>query len=199
VVDAYGIPLVGTTIMVNYIASTLPSTNITWLVSAFGISSSVASEMTNGGIAMTGITTDDGSVTFVMFPALSYGVTLTNTPLGLSHYTTISPQDSDYTIYAALPSQARQNSTYMALSNTTLFITEPTASTVTFNLIYYDPTGLTTDVKFNVTCWTNGTPMYYVDLGNPGTSVVADSSYTVPNVKGQEWRFWYNATRSAPL
>jgi len=198
-VDAHGVPLVGTTITVNYIASTLPSTNITWLVSAFGISSSVASEMTNGGIAMTGITTDDGSVTFVMFPALSYGVTLTNTPLGLSHYTTISPQDSDYTIYAALPSQARQNSTYMALSNTTLFITEPTASTVTFNLIYFDPTGLTTNLKFNVTCWSNNTPMYYVDLGNPGTSVVADSSYTVPNVKGQEWRFWYNATRSAPL
>jgi len=197
-VDARGVPLIGATITANYVASTLPSTSVPWLVSAFGISQEVAAEMTNGGLAMTGVTGSDGSLTFMMFPSLTYGITVTNATLGLTNYVTIAPQDSDYTIYNTLSTQARQNSTYMALSNTTLFITEPTASTVTFNLIYYDPTGLTTDVKFNVSCWSNQTMMYYLDHPAPGTGVVTDS-YTVPNVKGQEWRFWYNATRSAPL
>jgi hypothetical protein len=41
--------------------------------------------------------------------------------------------------------------------------------------------------------------MYYVDLGNPGTAVVTNDAYTVPNIKGQEWRFWLNATRSAAV
>jgi hypothetical protein len=155
--------------------------------------------MTNGGIAMTGITTGDGSVAFVMFPALTYGITLTNATLGLSHYTTISPQDSDYTIYAVLSGQGPQSSTYKSLGNTSLFITEPTASTVNFHLRYYDPTGLTTNLKYYVQCWSNQTTMYSVDLGAPGTAVVMDDTYVVPNVKGQEWRWWYNATRSTPL
>jgi len=72
-------------------------------------------------------------------------------------------------------------------------------STVTFNMIYYDSSGLTTNLKFNVSCWDNQTTMYYYDFGDVGSRGVSDSNYTVPNVRGQEWRFWYNATRSAPF
>jgi hypothetical protein len=39
--------------------------------------------------------------------------------------------------------------------------------------------------------------MYSKDLGNPGTSIIIDN-YTVPNVRGQEWKFKYNATRNVP-
>jgi PKD repeat protein len=200
VVDANGVPIPDANIVINYVASSLPSTDTSWLISAFGVSPLVASEMTNSSVAMIGLTGDDGSSTFVMFPSLYYLVTLSKVSIGLAHHVTISPQDSDYTIYTVLPSQATQNSTYMPghLYNTTLFVTEPTASTVTFNLIYYDPSGLTTSLDFNVTCWDNKTPMYYITF-IPGTSVVKDSNYTVPNVKGQEWRMVFNATRSAPL
>ena len=198
-VDAYGVPLVGANISVNYIASTLPSTNTTWLVSAFGISQQVAIEMTTSSIAMTGFTAFDGAINFVMFPALTYGITITNTTLGLSHYTTLAPQDNDYTIYCALSTQNAPNSTQLQFGNTSLFITEPNMSFVTFNMIYYDASGLTTNLKYYVWCWDNQTEMYYVDYGDPGISVIADGAYTVPNVKGQEWRFWYNATRSAPI
>jgi hypothetical protein len=182
---------------VNYLASSLPSTDPTWLVSAFGISADVAAEMTSSSLAMAGTTAADGAVNFVMFPALTYGVTITNTTAGLSHYTTLTPQDNDYTIYCPLTSQGAPNSTQMQLGNTTLFITEPDMNHVTFNLIYYDTSGLTSTVNYNVTCWDNMTPMYYITFENVGSRIVTDSNYTATNVRGQEWRFWYNATRSA--
>jgi hypothetical protein len=201
IVDAFGTPLSGANVTANYISTTLPSTDPTWLISAFGISSTVAGEMTNSGLAMAGLTAADGGLVFTMFPSLTYGLTITDTTRGINHHTTIMPQDSDYIIYTALPSQMAQNSSYMPgqMGNTSLFITEPTASTVQFHMRYYDPSGLTTNLKYNVTCWTNMTPMYYVDLGNPGTAVVTNDAYTVPNIKGQEWRFWLNATRSAAV
>ena len=198
-VDAAGVPLVGATIAANYTASSLPSTSTQWLISAFGISPTVALEMTNSSLAMSGVTGTDGSVTFVMFPSITYRILVTNATLGLSNTVYISPTDTAYNIYCPLSSQRAQNQTYMTLSNTTLYVTEPDPNHVTFHLLYFDPSGLTTNLKYNVTCWTNQTPMYYVDLGNPGTAVVTDDSYTVPNVKGQEWRFFYNATRSVPL
>jgi PKD repeat protein len=197
-VDAVGVPLVGALISVNYTASNLPSTDTTWLVTAFGVSQSVAEEMTNSSLAASAYTTADGSVTFVMFPALTYRVALTNATIGLSHVTSISPQDSDYTIHVTLPSQVPGNQTYMVMRNISLFVTEPTSTTVRFNLVYYDPAALTTSLTFNVTCWDNQTPMYYITF-LPGAQVVADSNYTVPLVWGQEWRFWINATRSAPF
>jgi len=199
-VDAYGAPIIGANVTASYINSSLPSTDISWLISAFGVSADVATEMTNSALAMTGWTGADGSVTFVMFPSLTYGITLTNTSVGLSHYTTISPTDSDYVVYAALSQSesAKFNVTQQQISNATLYITEPNNSYVTFNLIYYDGSALTTNLLFNVTCWDNMTPMYYIDFGNPGKNVITDSNYTVPNVRGQEWKFWWNATRSAP-
>jgi hypothetical protein len=111
------------------------------------------------------------------------------------------PQDSDYIIYTALPSQMAQNSSYMPgqMGNTSLFITEPTASTVQFHLRYYDPSGLTTNLKYYVQCWTNGTMIYSTDLGNPGKNVVTDDTVIAQNEKGFEYRFWLNATRSAAV
>jgi PKD repeat protein len=197
--DAVGVPLVGATITASYVASSLPSTNTLWLVSAFGISQQVANEMTNSSLAMSDLTGTDGTVTFMMFPALTYKILVTNATLGLSNAVYISPTDLSYDIYCPLATQRPQNQTYMTMRNTSLYVTEPDPNHVTFHLLYYDPSGLTTNLKYNVTCWDNQTPMYYVDLGNPGTAVVTDDSYTVPNVKGQEWRFFYNATRSVAI
>jgi hypothetical protein len=78
-----------------------------------------------------------------------------------------------------------------------MYVSEPNASYVTFNILYHDTSGYTTNVVWDVTCWSNMTQMYSKNLGNPGTSIIIDN-YTVPNVRGQEWRFKYNATRSRP-
>jgi hypothetical protein len=208
IVDAFGTPLAGANVTANYISTTLPSTDPTWLISAFGISSTVAGEMTNSGLAMAGLTAADGGLVFTMFPSLTYGLTITDAVRGINHYTTIMPQDSDYIIYTALPSQAVQNSSYMPgqLGNTSIYVVEPDPNHVTFCIRYIDSSALTTNLKFDVWKWANSsTPgmipvnVYHVDLGNPGASLVTDCSYTAVNIRGDEYRFVYNATRSAPL
>jgi hypothetical protein len=207
IVDAFGTPLSGTNVTANYISTTLPSTDPTWLVSAFGISSTVAGEMTNSGLAMAGLTAADGGLVFTMFPSLTYGLTITDTVRGINHYTTIMPQDNDYIIYTALPSQMAQNSSYMPgqLGNTSIYIVEPDPNHVTFCIRYIDSSALTTGLTFDVWKWANATTpgmtpvnVYHVDLGNPGIALVTDCSYTAVNIRGDEYRFAYNATRSAP-
>jgi len=205
-VDAYGVPLPNANITVNYISSDLPNTSASWLTSAFGITDAVAGEMTSNGIAATGWTGGDGSSTFVMFPALRYGITLTNASIGLNHYTTLSPQDTDYVIYCPLSTQRAANSTQAMLGNTSLWVTFPNISFVTFNFGYQDLSGLTTTVNYSVWKWANvsthnaGLPqlMYSIDL-IPGTGYVTDQNYSARNIWGDEYKFVYNATRSAPF
>jgi PKD repeat protein len=202
-VDAYGVPLPNANITVNYLSSSLPNTTISWLTSAFGITQDVAAEMTTSGLAATGWTGQDGASNFVLFPALRYGITITNASIGLNHYTTLSPQDSDYVIYCPLTSQRAANSTQAMLGNTSLWVTLPDIYHVTFNFGYQDASGLTTTVNYsvwkiaNVTTHNTGLPqmVYSIDF-DPGAGYVTDSNYTALNLWGDEYKFMYNATRS---
>jgi PKD repeat protein len=199
IVDAYGNDLPGAVVTANYINSSLPNTDISWLTSAFGVSTTVAGEMTNSGVAMQGMTGNDGSLSFVMYPVLQYGITITNTTAGLSKYVTIYPQDNDYIIYCPLASQAQVPSRATYLYNSSLYVTEPNASWITWNIIYSDTSGYTTGLTWNVTCWNNMTEMYSNTWGAVGAGTVINDNYTFPSVPaGVEYRALYAAARTLP-
>jgi PKD repeat protein len=198
IVDAYGSDLPGSLVTVNYISSSLPNTSVSWLTSAFGVSSEVASEMTNSGVAMQGTTGSDGTLSFIMYPVLQYGITITNSTSGLTKYITLYPQDTDYIIYCPLTSQAASTDRTTHLANSTLYVTEPNSSFITWNIIYSDTSGYTTDVTWNITCWNNMTEMYSKTWHTVGTSVLIDN-YTFPSTPvGVEYRALYDATRDVP-
>lgn len=195
-VNSNGVPIPYANISMNFIASSLPQTDISWIQTAFGVSAGVAQEMQNGTLTMSSYGGDDGAVPFMVFPGFLYGIHIQNTTTGLNYYTTLHPSDSDYTIYCPTTYANTGNVTYNQIANTSLYITEPNMSYVTFNLIYQDLSGLTSSVRWNVTNRDNGTVMRSTNFISPGVNTLL-ANYTVPNIRGQEWIFSYNATRSA--
>jgi len=196
IVDAWGTPLPHSAITVNYLASTLPSTDTIWLASAFGISTTVATEMTTSSLAMVGSTANDGALTFMMFPALTYGLTITNATIGLNNYQELSPRDTDYVIYCPLASQGQVNNTLTAAVASSLPFYQLNASGgYNLSMIYQDTAGYTTNVRFQVIDYSAGSVLVYDnDLGNPGTGIITDN-YTVLVPLGQEYIWRYNATK----
>jgi hypothetical protein len=147
---------------------------------------------------MQGTTGSDGSLSFMMFPAIQYGITITNATAGLSKYVTVYPQDNDYIIRCPLTSQTAPTSRTSYLYNTSLYVTEPNSSWITWNIIYSDTSNYTTSLTWNVTCWNNMTQMYTKTWAmSPGN--VAIDNYTFPSVPaGVEYRALYRAKRVIP-
>ena len=196
IVDAWGTPLPHSAITVNYLASTLPSTDTIWLASAFGISTTVATEMTTSSLAMVGSTANDGALTFMMFPALTYGLTITNATIGLNNYQELSPRDTDYVIYCPLAGQEQVANTLTAAVASSLPFYQLNASGgYNLSMIYHDAGGYTTNVRFQVIDYSAGSVLVYDnDLGNPGTGIITDN-FTVLVPQGQEYIWRYNATK----
>jgi len=195
IADFNGNPLPGTNVTASYVASTLPSTSISWLVNAFGINSDVATEMTNSGIAMAGITDSNGGLSFVMFKSIMYSLAISNATAGISSTKTLYPSDQEYLIRVALPGQVAYNNTLSQMANTSLPVYQLNATAYNLSVIYHDTSGLTTNVQFQVK-WRNGTFLYNQSLGHPGTGVVV-GNYTILNPGiGKEVIWLFNATRS---
>lgn len=159
IVDAYGNDLPGSNITINYISNSLPSKDVTWLTSAFGISQTVANAMVNSSVAMQGYTGSDGAISFMMFPEIRYGITVSNISTGLSKYVEIYPRDDTFQIFCPLPSQAGVTPPNQYLSGAYINITEPNSSFVTFNFHYADSGGITQNLTWNIT-YANGTVVY---------------------------------------
>lgn len=196
IVDFYGNPLPGTNVTANYIATTLPSTNITWLITAYGVQAGTAEQMLDSGVAMAGQTDSNGGLSFSMFKSIQYALLITNTTSGISATKNLYPSDQEYLIRVPLPGQVASNNTLKAMQNTSLPIYQINATAYNVSVIYHDGSGLTTDVLFYVK-YRNGTVLHYEDLGNPGTGTVV-SNYTVSNLPmGTELMWSYNARRSS--
>ena len=199
IVDAYGNPLPGATVTASYINNTLPSNDVTFLSSAFGIPLSVAQTMANSGVAMSGITDTNGGLSFIMYPVLQYQIVITNATAGLSKTVTIAPQDTDYIVKCPLTSQLAPVMASTYLQNSSLYITEPNASWIIWNMIYTDPSGHTTGLTWNVTCWNNQTVMHSQSWGAVGAGEIVYDNYTFPSEpKGMEYKATYDAIRDIP-
>lgn len=195
-VDAYGVPLIGTNITINYLASSLPSTDTNWLIKAYGIEAGVAADMVNSSVAMTGYSADDGSNTFTLFGSLTYGITLTNATVGANCYKRLAPIDSSYRIYCPTTGQTAVNNTLTAVNTSRLtFYRLNATGGYNLSMIYEDQSGYTTNLVFNVYDYSAGRTLVYTkDWGNPGTSQVVDN-YSVYVPLGKEYQWQYNATK----
>lgn len=195
ILDSYGVPLENATVTANYVASTLPSTNTSWLVSAYGVEPITAGEMVNSSIAMAGVTDSNGGLSFTMFKSIQYTLAITNTTAGVSATKTLYPTDQEYIIRVATSSQIAGTNTLEAMQNTSLPVYVLNATAYNLSAIYHDTTGRTSNVMFYVK-WRNGTIIHQYDMGNPGTSAVS-YNYTIINPGiGTEVIWMYNATRS---
>jgi hypothetical protein len=194
IVDGYGVPLPDSVVKLSYLSSSLPSTDISWLTSAYGLRSSVAQQMVDSAEFMQDSTGGDGSVSFTAFAGLRYNAVVTNTTIGLNHAVIITPKDSDYTIYCPLSGQVQGNNTMAAIVNTSLpyYVVNTTAYTV--GLIYQDTSGCTSDVLFNVS-YRNGTTVYSHNNIGFGPSIVVDNYTIIRTGRGTEVTWKYNATK----
>jgi PKD repeat protein len=188
--DANGTRLLDARIQANYISSTLPSNSLTTLENAFGINDQIAADMLNSSIAMVGSTGSDGSLTFMMFPSLTYNMTITNVP-DAPWFISISPRETEYTLHqpTALPV-----SSYTQTQNSSITIYEPNNSYIQFRLVFQDTSGLTTNLKYFVKDTTTNTLLYSYDYGNPGTHLISDYNETVLNVRGETFLAYVNTT-----
>ena len=156
--------------------------------------------MTTDGVAMQGYTGTDGSASFTLFPAIQYGITITNASAGLTNYVTLYPQDNDYLIRCPLATQSsgvgsyNRDDEYLPLRYRTkriLHNLEPTLSG--------SSDGFTTALTWNVTCWNNMTVMHSNSWGALGSTDVVVDNYTFPSTPvGMEYRALYSATRTLP-
>lgn len=193
--DYYGTPLPRVNITAYYVATSLPSTDTNWLISAFGITEAVASDMVNSSAAMMTETDDDGGASFVMFKSLKYRLVISNATQGVSGTKSLYPNDQQYDIRVAANGQTSVNNTLQAMGNTSLPVYQLNATAYNLSMIYHDTTGMTTNVVFMVK-FRNGTTLYSQNLGNPGTTLVA-ANYTVINPGiGQELIWMFNATKA---
>ena len=194
IVDYYQNPLPGTNVTANYIATTLPSTNISWLINAFAVSPTVATEMTNSGIAMAGQTDSNGGLNFAMFKSIAYNLWIFNATSGVNVNQTLYPADQEYRIRVPLASQMPVNNTLSQMSKTSLPVYQLNASCYNLSLVYEDLSGLTTGLWFKV--WArNGTYFLNTDEGNPGTSMVVDNFTICYQPMGTEILWGYGAER----
>jgi PKD repeat protein len=201
--DPAGIRIPNAPMTMRAIASSIPATATTdtqqSLQLFYGINPTAANLMMNNTLLMSGITGGDGSASFTVLASINYQVNITDPKTGIVWSSEMSPSDplGMYTVWVGnAPFAEASNTSINQLNQTKLYITQPDAGNVTFNLIYKDTSGLTTNLVFEIVAANNKTRVYGVDLGNPGTSIVL-ANYTLPNVIDNTYYFGYNATRSA--
>jgi hypothetical protein len=193
IVDYYGTPLNNINVTANYIASTLPSTDTTWLVSAFGVDDTVANDMLNSSVAMAGNTDDNGGLSFTMFKSLQYRLTITNTTLSVASTKTLYPSDQEYVIYVRTAGQTAANNT-LAMRNGTLPWYSVNSTHINLNMTYVDTSLCTNALTFRVWFRDNGTEVHNTTWSGFGAAYVYDN-HTVPKAPiGTEYLWGYNAT-----
>jgi hypothetical protein len=196
IVDYYQNPLPNTNVSAYYVATTLPSTSISWLVNAFAISSTVATDMTNSALAMSGQTDDNGGLSFTMFKSIAYNLNIVNVTNGVNVNKTLYPSDQEYRIRVPLANQIPVNNTLSQMSQTRLpvYLLNNTPC-YNLSLIYSDTSGLTTGLWFKV--WArNGTYFLNRAEGAPGTGTFVDNFTICSQPMGTEVLWGYGAERS---
>ena len=195
-----GIHVANAPISLVAIGSTLPvgTSESDSLQYIYGMNPTAANLMLNNTLIMAGTTGGDGSTGFTVLSTIGYTVTVTDPADSQVWTSTLYPSDPTglYTIWiGANPIAEAANSTQAYLNQTRVWITEPDPANITFNLLYQDTSGDTSDVIFRVIASNNMTVIYQVDLGDPGTSAIL-ANYTVPNIRGNAYYAGYNATRA---
>jgi hypothetical protein len=193
IVDLYGKPLPETSVSASYIATTLPSTDPTWLVGAYGVSAAVAADMLNSSVAMSGTTDDNGGLVFTAFKSIQYLFTITNTTSGVSATKKIYPSDPEYVIYVRTTGQTSYNNT-LASRNASLPWYSINSTALMMGMEYTDSSVCTSQVMFRAWFRDNGTEVHNTTWSGFGGTKILDNHTILKAPIGTEYLWGYNAT-----
>jgi hypothetical protein len=193
IVDLYGKPLPETSVSASYIATTLPSTDPTWLVGAYGVSDAVAADMLNSSMAMSGTTDDNGGLVFTAFKSIQYLFTITNVTSGVSATKKIYPSDPEYVIYVRTTGQTSYNNT-LATRNASLPWYSINSTALMMGMEYTDSSVCTSQVLFRAWFRDNGTEVHNTTWSGFGGTKILDNHTILKAPIGTEYLWGYNAT-----
>ena len=200
IVDSNGKSLKNVAVNATVYESSLPggiTGAVNSLISNYGISQSAAEEMVDTAIHLSGTTGEDGRIVFTMMGSLKYNIVITDSG-GVGYARSLYPLDTYYTIYTTgysilAPNNAVNN--YNAIANATLTFTEPNTSFMTMGVDYRDMSGNTDYLMLTVKNVVNGTIIYSYNTTVTGTQQIVVNK-TVLNVRGEQYRWWYDAHRT---
>ena len=193
--DDYGARLPDVQLSAMYNESAMPTA---WVSELYGIMAAPGADVVNKTLVLGGTTGSDGTLTTTMLGSLKYDIYLTSAQYGLNNYhVSAYPSDSMLNIYvttSTAPLLIRNtNTTYTQMNGTRVYITEPDIYNVSMCINYIDTSGYTTSV--NETWMYSNTTLIYNQVITPGTTANL-TCITLPNIRGTETWFGYNATRS---
>ncbi|MDD3961317.1 MAG: PKD domain-containing protein [Bacteroidales bacterium] len=189
VISNTGTLLTGTTVNATANSTTMPDD---YLTSLYGIDPTIANDMLNGTLIMSGVTGSDGAIVYTMHGSISYDVSLTNPATGTLFKIFLMPIENNYDIRLGATTA---NATYSQINATMLTVSEPDASHFKLGVNYLDTSGLSNNMTFTVSCVDNGTVLYKQEYTAFGTSAIL-SNYTLANVWGEGYVWKYVAYRA---
>lgn len=202
VLDKSENPLINVNVNATVDQSTLPgglSGAAASLISNYGITQAAANSMVDSAIHQIGTTGSDGTITFTMHSSLQYTIVVTDSA-GIQYTTKIYPLDSLYTIHTESGSSlayTTQVATGIAnVGNETLTFTEPNMSFMTMGLDLQFNDGKTRTCNFYVQEVDNRTAAYNYFIYNASwvgiTNTRMLANTTVPNIRGQQFNWWWS-------
>ncbi len=189
VISNTGTLLPGTTVNATANSTTMPDD---YLTSLYGIDPTIANDMLNGTLIMSGVTGSDGAIVYTMHGSISYDVSLINPATGTLFKIFLMPIENNYDIRLGATTA---NATYSQINATMLTVSEPDVSHFKLGVNYLDTSGLSNNMTFTVSCVDNGTVLYKQEYTAFGTSAIL-SNYTLANVWGEGYVWKYVAYRA---
>jgi len=184
VVDLKGAPIATLPTTMVMLNSTTYGTN--WFNTLFGVPPS-ATDIE--GTTMYGYTDSFGSIVFPVVGSGYYMITFTDPTRGISTSYYLHPDQATYTL--SVPTTASQSAPSQSdyiFTNLSVFESAPN---VYLNMTYRDIGNMTTHVNYTVR-FPNNT-VYYTNYFNGSSALVANTSYPVANVRGNQYVWGYTA------
>ena len=195
IMDIYGQRLPDVTVAGYYNQSSMP---VEWVKDLYGVRSSPAADIVNPALALTGETGGDGSITFTMLGSIKYDFYLTSVSRGLTNYHVQAfPSDYALNLYVPLPGVSLPSTistNYTGLNMTRAYIVNTNTTFWNMCIDYQDVSGTTTSVTNTWKYAGNGT-IAQQNTFVPTTALVTQC-LQVPHVRGVQYWWWTNATRT---
>ncbi len=194
VLSLYGQPLEEVRVSANYNETTLPAT---WITEYYGLQGGVASDALNATLFMNGYTGSDGAITYTMIKGIKYDFVLNSDTYGIVDYKIYAYTSDNYINFyvdtASFTLPISRNSTYSDINTTRIYVVEPDLYNVSMCIDYQDASGRTSSVTDRWIFKNNNTEMNATTF--PPGITLNTHCYTIPNVRGTEVWWGWNATR----
>jgi hypothetical protein len=154
-----------------------------------------ANDAANGTLIMTGTSDSMGNNVFTMLSTLSYDVYVEYG--GVTNYFLIHPQATNYELRflgAVVPDYSLQTCVY-ANGHTYTSASSDYLGNFTMGFSYQDTCAKTTAIDYYVILQNTGAEVYHYTQ-TPVTSGIYTLNYTVANVRGNNYMWFENYTRS---